>query len=159
MSITKSLPIDFHCIVCPYKGKASGNPNSLAPNIIQISSFVLHRRKSFRFGTTWDKVRQDFSWVDYPFKIPLLMSCALDNPQNRLFGHYKWFLSRSKSCVDLPGWWSSILLSGHESLKGCRSLWCTGCWTAAVAGWPSARYRWGWVGSHLQKLVRSWWLW
>lgn len=58
-----------------------------------------------------------------------------------------------------PGWWNNIHPPQSWACWGCRSEWCTGCWTAGVGGSPWARCRSGWAGNHQQRLAHSWWSW
>lgn len=58
-----------------------------------------------------------------------------------------------------PGWWNNIHPRQSSACWGCRSEWCTGCWTAGVGGSPWARCKSGWAGNHLQRLAHFWWFW
>lgn len=87
------------------------------------------------------------------------MSQACESPVTSL----KWIPLGSspqhQQVKSLPDWWNSSHPRPSSVGLGCRSGWCTGCWTEGVGGCPSRQCRWVWVRSHRLKPARSWWSW
>lgn len=82
-----------------------------------------------------------------------LLAIPTSKPKTNLAVQNPPFLQHS------PGWWNNIHPLQSSACWGCRSEWCTGCWTAGVGGSPSERCKSGWAGNHQQRPARFWWFW